>query len=212
MYFRTGYRPTRNRGSGSGIGVADAASIGGVVGAETSEAGAVSAVGVIGPRTSGIDVVSTVGVSGVETSGVGVVSTVDVAGAETSGAGVVSAVDAAGAETSGGEIDFLGSFTWGNWTFLTWADNELKEPVNVCDTKLHGTTKMRSAINPHPNIVPIIRGTGFVDWDCGKGCVCIGNGGKGTTPTSFRLWLFTLSFFTGTPLQVQGQSVVLVRL
>lgn len=180
MYFRTGYRPTSSRGSGAGAGVADAVSIGGVADVETSSTDAVLAAGVADAGTSGV----------------GLVSAADVSGAGTSGSDVISSVNIAGVETSGGELDFFGCLTWANWTCLTWADNESKEPVNVCDTKSQGTAKIRSVINPHANIVPIIRGTGFVDRGCGKGCTCIGNGGKGNTLTSFRLWLSTLSFFT----------------
>ena len=122
VYLRTGYRPTSSRGSDAGIGVAGAASIGRVADVETSGAGEVSAAGV----------------SGSEVAGVGVVSVV--AGVVVSGSGTVSVVDVVGVEVSNGTAACLGCLSWANRTCLTWVDNELKEPVNICDTELQGTT------------------------------------------------------------------------
>lgn len=111
VYFRTGYRATSIRGSGSGIGVVGTASVGCVAGIETSGADEDSAAGAPGAGTSGVDDVSTIDVSSSEAAGVGVLSTVGVAGAEDSDSGVVSTVDVVGVEVSSGIVDFWGRLT-----------------------------------------------------------------------------------------------------
>ena len=97
---------------------------------------------------------------------------------------------------------FLGLFNLGKLDLFDLGQTtNRKNPLMSVTQSPKGQHKIRSAISPTAhNSSLLLEGARFVDRGCGTEVfTCTGNGGKGNTPVSFRLWLLALSFFTCSP-------------